>query len=239
MSLEKAGAYHGYADWKGWRAPFNLSHKQRKYFEGEIGIGPVQGKKVLELGFGEGAFLAWCAENGAEVYGIELLEELVESGREQGFRTFSEAGFPWAEHTDSFDLVVGLDVLEHLDLAQVESVLAHIARVTRQGGRHFFRFPNGQSPFGRIFQYGDVTHKSVLSGPVLGQLCHALDLRLVRAKKPYFPVIDRPLRRKPLRPVKRLWSLFLESLLIGAVARGLGIHKYVLAPNVVVVLEKP
>jgi len=227
-----------YAAWKGWHAPFRVSEKQRRYFAGEIGRDRVRGRKVLEIGFGEGGFMAWCRDNGAEVYGIETLPGLVDAGREQGFQTFLEEAFPWQEHAGTFDLVVALDVLEHLDLDGVDRLLGRLSAAAAPGGLQIFRFPNGQSPFGRIFQYGDVTHQSVLSGPILGQLCQDSELRLVEAKKPFFPIVDRPLGRSPLRPLRRLADALLERLLLWGVARGLGIRKYVLSPIVVVILEK-
>jgi hypothetical protein len=227
-----------YAAWKGWSAPFRVSVKQRRYFEGEIGRDRVRGKKVLEIGFGEGGFMAWCRENGAEVFGIETLSEMVEAGREQGFPTFLAEAFPWEEHAGTFDLVVALDVLEHLDLGGVSELLGRVEAAAAPGGLQVFRFPNGQSPFGGIFQYGDVTHQSVLSGPILGQLCREIELRPVATRKPYFPIRDRALLRSPLRPLRRLLDVILERLLLWGVARGLGVPKYVLSPIVVVFMEK-
>jgi hypothetical protein len=50
--------YSGYADWKNWRGEFAPSDHEARYFAAELADVPLAGKRVLEIGFGNGSFLA-------------------------------------------------------------------------------------------------------------------------------------------------------------------------------------
>ncbi|WP_300034736.1 bifunctional 2-polyprenyl-6-hydroxyphenol methylase/3-demethylubiquinol 3-O-methyltransferase UbiG [uncultured Roseobacter sp.] len=97
-----------------------------------------QDADVLDLGCAGGFMAEALAERGAQVTGIDPAAEAVAAARahasEQGLGIRYDTGYgealPYA--SDSFDIVVCVDVLEHVrDLPQV---LAEVARVLRPGG---------------------------------------------------------------------------------------------------------
>jgi 2-polyprenyl-6-hydroxyphenyl methylase/3-demethylubiquinone-9 3-methyltransferase len=95
-----------------------------------VGLEPLPGRRVLDLGCGKGRFARRLAEAGAEVVGLDLsaamLAEATGVGRVRG----SARRLPFAAAT--FDAVVAVEVFEHL--AAVEPALAEARRVLRPGG---------------------------------------------------------------------------------------------------------
>lgn len=143
-------------------------------------------KKVFEIGFGEGRFLHWARGQGAEVAGCELINDLVDLGSKYGFDT--RLGSPIETITEgpaSYDLIVAFDVLEHMAYHQILELLSFVSKTLRPGGLFMARVPNGQSPFGRVWQEGDWTHVTTLSKGKFEQLSKVTDLQLVSCGNAY------------------------------------------------------
>jgi SAM-dependent methyltransferase len=157
-----AGYGSDYLDWKKWgQADFGrLTNSERAYFRAEIKRSKKilpKGTNVLEVGFGNGSFLAFAREQEWNVFGTEVNQELVGTARKSGFNVAHAAdlsGFP----DDSFELIVAFDVLEHLPHSAIVDFMLDVKRVLKPGGHFIARCPNGDSPFGLVNQNGDVTH---------------------------------------------------------------------------------
>src|SRR5579872_5167424 len=109
--------YAGYRDWKHWQDFGKLSTVDARYFRRELRkLPPLSGMRVLEVGFGNGNFLAFARDQGAEVCGTEMIPELAALATRAGFKVLGEQEvFADKGLADSFDLVVAFDVIEHLD----------------------------------------------------------------------------------------------------------------------------
>src|SRR5215475_9323248 len=70
----------GYTEWKEWGAEQfgQYSALDARYFAAEFAIEAPSKARVLEIGFGNGASLAWLKAIGADVYGVEANPLLVE-----------------------------------------------------------------------------------------------------------------------------------------------------------------
>ena len=77
--------YADYRAWKNWSDEhfFHCDPIEALYFRAEIGES-LAGKKVLELGFGNGSFLRWASDQGAQTFGTELDEDAKALARERG-----------------------------------------------------------------------------------------------------------------------------------------------------------
>ncbi len=111
-----------------------------KYF------GDLTGKKILEIGSGRGMLAAELVRKGAFLTGIEVDKQLVnysierfKFGKLRG--TFLQASADNLPFEDgSFDLVVSIDVLEHVKNPQ--KMLNEMSRVLKKGGGGYFSAAN-------------------------------------------------------------------------------------------------
>ncbi|MEI6557561.1 MAG: class I SAM-dependent methyltransferase [Rhodospirillaceae bacterium] len=176
--------YESYSDQKGWTLGFSCSEDDRAYFRAEFGAVVGAGRKLVELGFGNGGFLAFARQQGAEILGVEIQAGIVDKARAAGFAAFQSLEHLGPEHAGSVDAVVAIDVFEHLGHDTIRATLATVEGLLKPGGVLILRAPNGQSPFGRRTQYGDCTHETVITPKKLEQLCFGRALVVERALNP-------------------------------------------------------
>lgn len=204
-----------YIQWKGWSANEafgSLQDEDRRYFGKEVSAArgePIH--NVMEVGFGSGAFLAFCREQGWAVTGIEQNRLLVDAARGAGFQAFEDELMPQGR-ADGFDLIAAFDVLEHIPPELTERWIVELHDRLAPGGTLLLRFPNGDSPFGMTYQNGDPTHTSVVG---------SLKARYYAEKAGFSDIATRAqkrlvLSRSPLRLIQRLAAAFLSSIIEGA-----------------------
>jgi SAM-dependent methyltransferase len=106
---------------------------------GAVQAGPVSARKILDVGCGTGANLEMLAEFG-EAAGVDVSDDALSFCRQRGLTNVKQGAaesLPYA--ADSFDLVTGLDVVEHLD--DDLAGLKEMRRVLRSGGRALLFVP--------------------------------------------------------------------------------------------------
>jgi 2-polyprenyl-3-methyl-5-hydroxy-6-metoxy-1,4-benzoquinol methylase len=156
-----------YVAWKGWvnDTPFGeLERGDAQYFRSELRSIVKSGtpiNDVLEVGYGNGAFLAYCRSLGWNVTGTELDPELVAVASRAGYNVLSAQDAAKLAN-DSFDLIVLFDVLEHIPQDAIVDFLSQLASKLRPGGRMLMRFPNADSWLGNPLQNGDPTHATAI-----------------------------------------------------------------------------
>jgi SAM-dependent methyltransferase len=135
--------------------PVIYEHFHRYLWAAEL----VRGRRVLDLGSGEGFGSAILAQRASEVDGVDIDETAVEHSQ-RGYGgtglTFTQGSVTDLSMFDaqSFDAVVAFEVIEHV--AEHEQVLAEVRRVLREEGilimstpdRHrYSEEPGYQNPF--------------------------------------------------------------------------------------------
>lgn len=224
-----------YAYWKSWDNLFACSEIDENYFKGEFDGIPLSGCRIFEIGFGAGKFIKWAADQGANVSGCELIPDLVTAGSEKGFKLFyGDAELVLGSHESKFDIIVAFDVLEHIETTQLPHFLETIHHRLADQGLLIARFPNGQSPFGRIYQHGDITHINILSKNKIEQLANLTHFKVERVSNAF----------RVASPNAGYWGyrdhirFFVRDLIHKLISFAYDIKHMPLDPNIVVALRK-
>jgi SAM-dependent methyltransferase len=212
--------YQNYAAWKAWDNPFNFTREDASRFAAETSDIPFAGANILEIGFGEGRFLAWAQAQGARVSGSELTPASLEAAVARGI-PLTDPDFEISKRLEagSFDLIAAFDVFEHLDQATIAAKLAAMATALKPGGVLILRYPNGQSPFGLDPQHGDATHITPLSRAKIEQLAAGTGLVTTHYGAAASGKAPDPARAL-VRGVRALLRLIIERVIRFAYATG-------------------
>jgi SAM-dependent methyltransferase len=214
----------GYVQWKSWEsAEFGrYSALDARYYAAEFGIRTSAAARALEIGFGNGSALAWLRDRGADTYGVEANPILVERASEllgpgRAFLDLREAAL--SRMSGTFTHVIALDVLEHVPLDSLPEMLSRIRNLLAPGGVAVLRFPNGDSPFGRIHQHGDPTHVTTLGSTRITYFAHRAGLEVAAIRSPALPVrgvgFIRGVRRFLIRAARHLIEYVAGQLYFG------------------------
>lgn len=178
-----------YSAWKGWDAGSDFGRAAQgdfSYFTRELRDVKKSGaliEDVLEIGFGSGAFLAYCRSRGWSVKGTELLPEQVSAGRAADFDVYPAEYL--SEFSDqSFDLIAAFDVLEHIPGTEAVDFLLTLASKLRPHGALLLRYPNADTWLGNPLQHGDPTHVSAIGYYKLEYLASRAGLDIVAYRAP-------------------------------------------------------
>jgi len=232
--VREVDPYANYAAWKEWDGAFAPTDRELRYFAAEFGDIVLRGLRVLEIGFGNGGFLVYAKGQGATVAGIEINAAMCEAARKHGFEAIDASLTDLAARGAHHDVVVAFDVLEHWDTGELVENFRAIHALLGDGGVFVSRFPNGQSPFGRVYQHGDFSHKSTLSTYKIEYLAALTGFEIVRIDN----VRRVPSRPGPLASVRHWWLARRRRRIERSIARLYGIRKLPLDPNLVAVLRK-
>lgn len=129
----------------GWGTPAG-KERMRRRAELLIEHGNLkEGAIVLELGCGTGLYTQEIEKSGAAVVPIDISVDLLRKARQRVLGAYyinTDAHcLPFAD--SSFNAVVGVSILHHLDM---KNVLRESVRVLRSGGRFIFTEPNMMNP---------------------------------------------------------------------------------------------
>lgn len=156
---------------------------------------PLEGKKVLDLGCGEGYVSRMLRRRGAHVIGLDVSERMIELARQAeveqplGIR-YDTADAVTADLGDaSVDLVVAVFLFNYLDVERMHKTMRNVHRMLRPGGHFVFAVPHPAFAFMRdaappfYFDVGAAGYfsarDSLFSGRIWKRDGSALDVQLV------------------------------------------------------------
>ena len=225
-----------YINWKDWNADsFGKSSKLEKaYFNNIIKILKLKdAPKILEIGFGNGAFLGYSANQKFSYEGVESNQKLVNLAKNKGYSSFGSI-----DEIDSnikYDLIVLFDVIEHIHEDEVENFLIKINSQLASNGSIFIRFPNGSSPLGLGNQHGDVTHCNIVTLSKINYWCSNAELKVEFYRGDIRPFIY---KHNFLKMPSRLFKLLLFTCAEKFIRFISNQSKGVLSSNLEVILKK-
>jgi ubiquinone/menaquinone biosynthesis C-methylase UbiE len=104
------------------------------------------GEKVLEIGFGTGLAFLNLAEKYKEIHGVDLTTDINKVGlafQQIGLTTYLKNGdildLPYQDNT--FDTVLLISILEHLQPGDQKRAFSEISRVLKQNGQVIYGVP--------------------------------------------------------------------------------------------------
>ena len=109
---------------------------------------PKQSSKVLELGFGSGCNLWFCAREGFDCYGVEASKAAVKSAKkwfaQDGLKADLREGlfYPLPFSNNMFDIIIDRGALTCVSYRDCNEAFKEVYRVLKKGGIFFF---NGYS----------------------------------------------------------------------------------------------
>lgn len=128
--------------------------------------------RVLDIGCGYGRYLMALDLAGyRDVYGIDVSEEQITYAQERlelsNCACVDALEFLSAQ-TGTYDVVLLLDVMEHLDVAYTVELCEAVQRALKPGGVFVVQAPNALSPFCPQL-YADVTHQRAYTADSMEQ----------------------------------------------------------------------
>ena len=124
-----------------------------------------KGVRILDVGCGGGQFLAVLRHLGYQsLAGVDISDQQVGVAKQAGFDVETGNAITFlSEHRGVYDLITGIDIMEHLTKEEVMDFLEKAHAALRPGGRIVLQMPNPNSPAGMTIRYGDFTHEVCLS----------------------------------------------------------------------------
>jgi len=149
---------------KSWQKVY--SYYLRGWFPNELNA------KIVDVGCGAGNLLSVFEQKRySKITGLEPHSFLAELAREicPNIVT-SDAVSYLQQRTETFDLITGIDVIEHLTKDEALILLETAFNALRPGGRLILQTPNGESPWVGSVYYGDFTHEQCFTPHSLEKL---------------------------------------------------------------------
>lgn len=218
--------YENYERAQGWADQQfgEYSVEQADLFEAEINISssllagiPL---RVLDIGFGNGAFMGWVRDRGWLCEGLEVNPRLIERATERGYVAAADLSQLIAKpEWKAYDLITAFDVLEHIDREDLVPFLVSLHTACGPETLLLFRFPNGDSPFSGPVQNGDVTHRNAIGQSMLRQVAELADFNVAYLGSPPLPMHRATFKRRMYvlfgLPIRWFLGKFIRHLFMG------------------------
>ena len=116
---------------------------------------------ILDVACGGGELLHFFKTRGyTNLQGVDVSPEQVALSRQVTENIAEKNAIDYlVEKQESYDLITGLDIIEHFQKSEVLKFLDASYGALKPGGRIILQTPNAGSPWGMMIRYGDFTHE--------------------------------------------------------------------------------
>jgi 2-polyprenyl-3-methyl-5-hydroxy-6-metoxy-1,4-benzoquinol methylase len=131
----------------GDKFPLTYRLGSQEYSDFMSSLGPLEGKKVIDLGCGRGELAVFLAKRGAKVTAIDVGIHLIFAARALARVNNVDCNFSDGSITNlplkpnNYDIVIGLAILHHLSRSDVVKALEETHRVLKDDGVAVFYEP--------------------------------------------------------------------------------------------------
>jgi 2-polyprenyl-3-methyl-5-hydroxy-6-metoxy-1,4-benzoquinol methylase len=169
--------------------------------------------EILDLGCGDGRLIYSLQKLGySNVSGVDISQSQLALASQVSSALHNQDVMSFLQQTlRRFDLIVAIDVIEHLEKIELLQFLAACHITLKPGGRIVFQTPNAASPFFGSVRYGDLTHETAVTPALLGQLLSRAGFSAISVREappvPYVYSIKSTLRYFAWKVIRGLFSL--------------------------------
>jgi SAM-dependent methyltransferase len=168
-------------------------------------IPPDRSARIVDLGCGDGIFLHYLRDAGyRNTAGVDVSPEQIARAHRLGLTDVRHAdidGFLDETAASSVDVVLLMDVLEHLTREELFRTLDGVVRVLANGGVCIAHMPNAEGLFGMRIRYGDFTHEQAFTAQSSRQVFRAVGFSRVSCHE------DKPVVHGPISFARRvIWD---------------------------------
>lgn len=127
---------------------------------------------ILDLACGSGRLLYYFKRQGyANLTGVDISTEQVRLAKQVvGNIVEGDANDFLKAHAECFDLITGIDVIEHLRKDEALELIDHCYASLKLGGWLILQTLNAESPWAITMRYGDFTHEISFTPHLLSSL---------------------------------------------------------------------
>ncbi|HOQ47995.1 MAG TPA: methyltransferase domain-containing protein [Bryobacteraceae bacterium] len=141
--------------------------------------------RILDVACGGGKLLQFFIDAGyRDVHGIDLSSEQVMLARQVTPHVVQANALDFlADHPARFDLITGLDIIEHFRKEEILTFLDLCYAALKPGGRLVLQTPNAESPWSMHYRYGDLTHELAFNPNALTRLLSLVGFTATEARE--------------------------------------------------------
>lgn len=144
-----------------------------------------RGAHILDVACGGGKLLQFYRDQGyTAVQGVDISPEQVALARQVTPEVAQANVLEYlAAHPGRFDLISGLDIVEHFNKDEVLRFLDLCHAALKPGGRLVLQTPNAESPWGSHHRYNDLTHELGFNPNALARLLALVGFTAIEARE--------------------------------------------------------
>jgi cyclopropane fatty-acyl-phospholipid synthase-like methyltransferase len=147
-----------------------LGNNHEKYLKGWL---PVDKNiRILEVGCGNGLFLSFLKSKGyLNLTGVDISSQQVKIAKQMVDNIVEDDAVNYMLNSkEKFDLIIGLDIIEHINKEKTFDFLDAACKSLTENGRLILQTPNAESPWSGQCMYGDFTHEVFFTPSLLKKL---------------------------------------------------------------------
>jgi 2-polyprenyl-3-methyl-5-hydroxy-6-metoxy-1,4-benzoquinol methylase len=191
--------------------------------------------RILDIGCGHGTYLYFAKRSGYKnIKGIDFSAEQVAIAHQIGLSEVTQEDLDayLRDANEKFDVIMMMDILEHLEPQQLFDALDRVSRLLSPSARLIIHVPNAEGIFGMRIRYGDYTHTQAFTPRSIRQVLLTLGFADIRCYE------DKPVRSGLIGLIRHIiWNAGTLGFRLLLMAET-GEKRFILTQNMLVVATR-